>query len=79
MTARLRLVVLTLRPPVLVLAALYLAVGAAATGEPQRIVVLLIPAGAVLSILLFSLLLNDLADEAVDRVNLPDNLNGPSW
>ncbi|MFZ0324073.1 MAG: hypothetical protein WAN48_08085, partial [Actinomycetes bacterium] len=71
MITRLRLLALMVRPAVFVLLMLYLALGSAQAGGQQTIAVLIGPVVAVVGFLLFSLSVNDLADEAIDRVNLP--------
>ena len=71
MIRRARLVVLLSRPPVLILLGLFAATGLAqggASNDPAALApVLLVVAG----FLLFSVVVNDLADEAIDAVNLP--------
>ena len=72
MIMRLRLAVVVMRPPVVLLALLYLAVGATAAGAGvPGLATLIGPALAVVSILRFGIGLNDLADEQIDRINLP--------
>lgn len=69
MTARIRLLVAMSRPAVMLLLALYTALGcAAAGGAGAGLVLRALP--AVAGLLLFSVAVNDVADEAVDRVNL---------
>lgn len=65
-----RLVLSLLRPPVLVLLGLFAATGLAqggATDDPRRVAQVFV---AVAGFLLCSVVVNDLADEAIDRVNL---------
>lgn len=62
---------LLVRPAVAVLLLMSLAIGAAQAGGGQHLVQLLLPALAVIGFLLCSVALNDLADEQIDRVNLP--------
>jgi 4-hydroxybenzoate polyprenyltransferase len=72
----LRLLVVVARPAVLVLLALFAATGAARGGRPDSAAL----AGVmvvVAAFLLFSVAVNDLADEAVDRVNLPGDRRRP--
>jgi len=69
--ARIRLFVLMVRPAVLLLLVMYLALGLAQAGGGQNPLLLAVPALVIVGFLLFSTALNDLADEAVDRVNLP--------
>ena len=71
MTSRSRLFVLMVRPAVLLLLVMYLALGLAQAGGGQNPLLLAVPALVMVGFLLFSTALNDLADEAVDRVNLP--------
>ena len=70
MTARVRLVLSLLRPPVLVLLGLFATTGLAQGGagdDPLRVAQVF---AAVAGFLLCSVVVNDLADEAIDRVNL---------
>ena len=71
MIARVRLVVLLARPAVMVLLGLFAATGlaqAGASSTPGLLGRALVPVAAFL---VFAVLVNDLADEAIDRVNLP--------
>ncbi|MBO0824187.1 MAG: UbiA family prenyltransferase [Actinobacteria bacterium] len=71
MITRIRLVLLLARPAVIVLLMMFAATGVAQTGlaaEPMNLVRVLV---TVTAFLLFSVAWNDLADEAIDRVNLP--------
>ncbi|MFF3563301.1 UbiA prenyltransferase family protein [Streptomyces sp. NPDC002574] len=77
MKARLRLLVLLSRPPVALLLALYAAVGLSRAGHGQDPVLLAGSLMAVLGFLLFSVACNDLADVAIDRVNLPGAAGRP--
>jgi 4-hydroxybenzoate polyprenyltransferase len=72
-TARLRVFVLMVRPAVLYLLALSLCIGLDEVGGAAGIVTVVPPVVAVVGFLLFSVALNDLADEEVDRVNLPSD------
>jgi 4-hydroxybenzoate polyprenyltransferase len=68
---RIRLLVLMTRPAVLLLLAMFAAIGQAQAGageERARMVVTLV---GVVGFLLYSVAFNDLADEEIDRVNLP--------
>lgn len=77
MTASLRLTLLLVRPPVALLLLMSLAIGAAqAVGAPPP-AALLLPSLAVVGYVLWSVALNDLADEKVDRVNLPRSPERP--
>ncbi len=78
MTARLRLLVLIARPAVVVLLMLFAATGAAQAGAaPGRQPALAAVFAVVAGFLLFSVAVNDLADEAIDRVNLPGDARRP--
>ena len=70
MTARVRLLVHLVRPAVLFLFVTYLAVGFTQAGGGQSPWSLALPVLAVTGFLMFSVAVNDLADERVDRVNL---------
>jgi 4-hydroxybenzoate polyprenyltransferase len=71
MITRARLIVLLARPAVIVLLAMFTAVGLAQAGRGQDPAALIPPLAVVFAFLLFSVACNDLADEAIDRVNLP--------
>jgi 4-hydroxybenzoate polyprenyltransferase len=71
MTRRLRLIVLLARPAVIALLAMFTATGLAEAGQGQNKVLLTRALVVVCAFLLFSVAFNDLADEAIDRVNLP--------
>lgn len=71
MISRLRLVVLLVRPAVIVLLASFTATGLAQAGRGADTLLLAKALAAVFGFLLFSVACNDLADEAIDRVNLP--------
>jgi 4-hydroxybenzoate polyprenyltransferase len=71
MTARLRLLVLLVRPAVMVLLALYAGLGLAQGGRGEDLVALAKVLAVVAAFLLFSVACNDLADEEIDRVNVP--------
>lgn len=71
MTDRLRLLGLLIRPPVLILVGLFTATGYAQAGGRPDGLGLVRPMLVVVGYLLFSVIVNDLADEAIDRVNLP--------
>jgi 4-hydroxybenzoate polyprenyltransferase len=71
MIDRIRLIVLLTRPPVVVLLALFAATGLAEAGHPNADAAMVRVLVVVIGFLLFSVTCNDLADEAVDRVNLP--------
>lgn len=71
MILRLRLLVLLCRPAVVVILGLFAATGLAQGGAGDDPLLLGQALVAVVAFLLFSVVLNDLSDEAVDRVNLP--------
>jgi UbiA prenyltransferase family len=71
MTARIRLIVLLGRPAVIALLAMFAVTGLAQggrSGDPLGLAEVLV---TVAGFLLFSVACNDLADEAIDRINLP--------
>jgi 4-hydroxybenzoate polyprenyltransferase len=65
------------RPPVFVLFASYAAVGLARGGSADASVPLVEICAAIAGFLIFSVACNDLADEAIDRVNLPGDRRRP--
>jgi 4-hydroxybenzoate polyprenyltransferase len=71
MITRVRLVLLLARPAVIVLLMMFAVTGVAQTGRPASTLVLFRVLLTVTAFLLFSVAWNDLADEAIDRVNLP--------
>ena len=71
MMFRIRLVTLLARPAVIALLVLFAATGAAQQGGRPDGLSLGLALAAVLGFLLFSVACNDLADEEIDRVNLP--------
>ena len=71
MITRMRIVLLLARPAVIVLLMMYAVTGVAQTGQPASPLLLFRVLLTVTSFLLFSVAWNDLADEAIDRVNLP--------
>ena len=71
MITRVRLLVVLARPAVLFLLAIYAALGTARGGRPDDHLLLFGVLAVVVALLLFSVAVNDLADEAIDRVNLP--------
>ena len=77
MIAHVRLTVLMARPPVFVLLASYAAVGLAQGGRANASVSLAEICAAIAGFLIFSVACNDLADEAIDRVNLPGDRRRP--
>ena len=77
MTARIRLLVALSRPPVLILLALFAHLGLAQANAANDGALLARALLVVAGFLLFSVVVNDLADEAVDRVNLPADHSRP--
>ena len=71
MITRIRLVMLLARPSVVLLLAMFTATGAAQAGRGQVSVQIALALTCVAGFLLFSVACNDLADEAIDRINLP--------
>lgn len=71
MIARIRLIALLTRPAVVVLLGIFAATGLAQAGHPADDVVLARVLVTVVGFLVFSVACNDLADEAVDGVNMP--------
>jgi 4-hydroxybenzoate polyprenyltransferase len=69
--ARIRLVLLLARPAVIVLLMMFTATGLAQAGRPAGASTLVRALLVVTAFLLYSVVWNDLADEAIDRVNLP--------
>ena len=77
MTDRIRIVIALSRPPVLILLGLFAAVGLAQGGVIDDPVALGRVFVVVAAFLISSVAVNDLADEAIDRVNLPDDASRP--
>ena len=75
---RLRLIVLLARPAVVVLVGMFAAVGLAQAGRPNDGALLAKALVAVVGSLLFAVAVNDLADERIDRVNLPADTAPPA-
>lgn len=77
MIARIRLLVLIARPSVVVIFCLFCAVGVAQGGAPHdaaRLAACLLP---VIGFIVFSVVVNDLADRSIDEVNLPGDRRRP--
>ena len=72
MIDRMRVLVVLARLPVVLLLGLFTATGLAHAGAGNDPVLLSKALVVVVAFLLFSVVVNDLADEAIDRVNLPD-------
>ncbi len=77
MIRRLRLLVVLARPAVLVLLALFAATGLAQAGRAGDHLLLARVLVVVAAFLLFSVAVNDLTDEAIDRVNLAGDRRRP--
>lgn len=77
MTRRIRVLVLLCRPAVLLLLGLFVAAGLAQGGESDAPLLLARALLVVAGFLVCSVVVNDLADEAIDRVNLPDDAARP--
>lgn len=77
MTERMRLTILLARPPVFMLLASYAALGLAQAGNPDGYLPLTEILVVVAGFLVFSVACNDIADEAIDRVNLPGDRRRP--
>jgi 4-hydroxybenzoate polyprenyltransferase len=77
MIRRLRLMVITVRPAVLVLLGLFTATGLAQAGQGEHRALLARALAVVTGFLMFSVACNDLTDEAIDRVNLPNDPRRP--
>ncbi len=73
-----RLLVALARPAVLLLLAMFCSAGLSAGGHGDQLGRLFPALVVVMAFLIFSVAVNDLADEAIDRVNLPGNAAGPS-
>jgi 4-hydroxybenzoate polyprenyltransferase len=74
---QLRLLVVMARPAVMVLLGMFAATGLAQAGAGDDPVLLGKALVVVAAFLLFSVVVNDLADEAIDRVNLPGDPRRP--
>jgi 4-hydroxybenzoate polyprenyltransferase len=77
MTGRVRLLILLARPAVGVLLGLCTATGLAQAGQGENRLLLARALVAVMGFLVFSVAVNDLADEAIDRVNLAGDRRRP--
>ena len=77
MISRLRLMVIVARPAVLVLLAVFTAIGLAQAGRGGDPVLLGRALVVVVGFLMFSVACNDLADVDIDRVNLPGDRRRP--
>lgn len=77
MTARLRVLVLLLRPALLLLMGLFAMTGVAQGGRADDPLLAGRALAVVVAYLLFSVVVNDLSDVAIDRVNLPGDPRRP--
>lgn len=77
MIRRLRLFVLVARPAVILLLGLFAGTGLAQAGHGEDHLLLARVLAVVAAFLVFSVACNDLADEAIDRVNLPGDVRRP--
>jgi 4-hydroxybenzoate polyprenyltransferase len=77
MIVRLRVMLTVARPAVLILLAVFTALGLAQAGHGGEPLLLPRALVAVVGFLMFSVACNDLADEAIDRVNLPGDRRRP--
>ena len=73
----LRVTLVLARPAVVALLGMFTAVGMAAAGEPDDPLLLARALVVVAAFLLFAISVNDLADEAIDRVNLAGDPRRP--
>jgi 4-hydroxybenzoate polyprenyltransferase len=76
-TRRLRLIVVLARPAVVVLVGMFAAIGLAQSGHANDAALLGKTLIAVIASLLFAVAVNDIADERIDRVNLPADPHRP--
>ena len=77
MIDRIRLVALLARPSLVTIFGLFAAVGVAQGGWPRSIATLASVLVPVVGFVLFSVVINDLADRAIDEVNLPSDRGRP--
>ena len=77
MIRKARLLILLARPALVILVGLFVAAGVAQAGRPNDGVLLAKAVTAVVATLLFAVAVNDLADERIDRVNLPADTRRP--
>ncbi|HKT05823.1 MAG TPA: hypothetical protein VJT31_40455, partial [Rugosimonospora sp.] len=71
------LMILLVRPPVFLLLGMLAAVGLAQAGHPSDAAALGRALAVIAGFLVFSVACNDLADEAIDRVNLAGDARRP--
>lgn len=77
MTVRLIVLRQLSRPAVLMLLALYAAIGLAQGGRGNELLIFAQLLPVIAGFLIFSVVINDIADEAIDRVNLPGGNDRP--
>lgn len=77
MIARARVLIAMARPAVVILLGLFAATGLGAAGQGEDRVLFAKVLVIVVGYLLVSVVVNDLADEAIDRVNLPNHPSRP--
>lgn len=77
MIREIRLLVLVARPAVVLLLALFTTIGLAQAGQGENHVLVAQALAAVLGFLVFSVAINDLSDQQIDRVNLPGDRRRP--
>ncbi|HZD70438.1 MAG TPA: UbiA family prenyltransferase [Actinomycetes bacterium] len=77
MIQRIRLAILLARPAVILPLGLFTALGLAQAGQSENHVLLAKALLVVVGFLLFSVALNDLADQAIDQINLPGDRGRP--
>ena len=77
MILRMRILTLLARPAVVVLFGLFAATGMAEAGGGNQTILLAKALVPVVAFLVFCVVLNDLSDEAIDRVNLPADPRRP--
>lgn len=78
MTQRIRLLIVMARPAVVILLGLFAATGLAQAGRPDDPLLLFRALLVVAGFLVCSVVVNDFADEAIDRVNLSGDPSRPS-
>jgi 4-hydroxybenzoate polyprenyltransferase len=77
MITRIRLLVVVIRPAVLLILGMFALVGLAQSGHGNDPILLMRVLVVVVSFLVFSVTVNDIADETIDRVNLPGVTSRP--
>ncbi len=77
MIRRIRLLVVVIRPAVLLILGMFALIGLAQSGHDNDPYLLTRVLVVVVAFLVFSVTINDIADEAIDRVNLSGDANRP--